>query len=165
MEPITGGTITGALNATVQAGLAYPAVYENSTVEVPAILLYETTHDKVPYLIQISGVGKLTAQVARVVSSFFLSWWSRWTGSGFLLSKADANSLFSKLKSVESIQPWPMLLSSLKSSQMRLVRLSASMGTKLGSERKNHERDGTVKAMETDTVQLVLNNCVQLILS
>lgn len=68
VEPITGGRITGAINATVQAGLAYPAIYENSTVEVPAIILYGTTHDKVPYLTQLFGVGKPTEQVVRVVS-------------------------------------------------------------------------------------------------
>lgn len=77
MVPITGGTISGAINATISAGLAYPAVYSHGNgnrnssveVEVPAIILYGTTEEeKVPYLIQLSGVGKLTAQVTRVVS-------------------------------------------------------------------------------------------------
>ena len=68
MQPITGGTITGFLNATVESGLAYPALIQNSTVEVPAIILYGTTHDKVPYLIQLAGIGKPTDQVATVVS-------------------------------------------------------------------------------------------------
>ena len=36
------------------------------------------------------------------------------------------------------------------------------MDTKLGSGRTNHVRDGTVKAMETDTVQLILSNFVKL---
>lgn len=69
MEPITGGVITGAINATVRAGLAYPVLYDNGTVEVPAIILYGTTHDMVPYLIQLSGIGKLPGQIARVVSA------------------------------------------------------------------------------------------------
>ena len=68
MELIKGGIIRGDINATVQAALAYPAVHENSTVEVPAIILYETPHDKVPYLIQIAGSGRLQGQRARVVS-------------------------------------------------------------------------------------------------
>lgn len=69
--PITSGLITGAINATITAGLAYPALYNNSTVEVPAIILYGTTtddDDKLPYLIQLAGVGKVTEQVTRVVS-------------------------------------------------------------------------------------------------
>lgn len=77
MVPITGGLITGTLNATITAGLAYPATYKNSTIEVPAIILYGTTttttddDDKLPYLIQLAGVGKLTEQMTRVVSPNF----------------------------------------------------------------------------------------------
>ncbi|KAM0798526.1 hypothetical protein BDR22DRAFT_891320 [Usnea florida] len=66
VEPIAGGAITGFLNATVESGLAYPTLIQNSTVEVPEIILYGTTDDKVPYLIQLSGIGKPTDQVARV---------------------------------------------------------------------------------------------------
>ena len=72
MEPITGGIITGAINATVQAGLAYPVLYGNGTVEVPAIILYGVTHDRVPYLIQLSGIGRLAGQIARVVSQPYI---------------------------------------------------------------------------------------------
>ena len=68
VQPITGGAITGFLNATVESGLAYPTLVQNSTVEIPEIILYGTTNDKVPYLIQLSGIGKPTDQVARVVS-------------------------------------------------------------------------------------------------
>ena len=67
VQPITGGAITGFLNATVEAGLAYPSLIQNSSVEVPEIILYGTTYDKVPYLIQLSGIGKPTDQVATVV--------------------------------------------------------------------------------------------------
>ena len=74
MEPITGGTIKGAFNSTIQAGLAYPALYENTTIEVPSIILYGTTHDKEPYLIQLSGVGKVTGQETRVVSAASYPW-------------------------------------------------------------------------------------------
>ena len=68
VEPIAGGAITGFFNATVESGLAYPTLIQNSTVEVPEIILYGTTDDKVPYLIQLCGIGKPTDQVARVVS-------------------------------------------------------------------------------------------------
>ena len=69
VQPITGGIITGAFNASIQAGLAYPILYSNRTVEVPAIIVYGTTDDKEPYLIQLEGVGKLTGQATRVVRS------------------------------------------------------------------------------------------------
>lgn len=108
MEPITGGNITGAINATVQAGLAYPALYQNSTLEVPAIILYGTTYDKVPYLIQISGTGKLAGQETRVVS--LLRYVSKRLGYEMAASKADAGILgSSKLRLVESIRHWRML--------------------------------------------------------
>ena len=71
MQPITGGIITGALNATIQAGLAYPILNDNRTVEVPAIIVYGSTEDREPYLIQLAGVGKLTGQATRVVSLGF----------------------------------------------------------------------------------------------
>ena len=58
-----------AINATVDGGLAYPSVLKNGTVEDAEIILYGTTTDKVSYLIQISGIGTLKGQVARIVST------------------------------------------------------------------------------------------------
>lgn len=37
VEPIVGGTLVGAINATILGGEAYPAVYKNQTLQVPEI--------------------------------------------------------------------------------------------------------------------------------
>ena len=106
MQPITSGTINGAINATIQAGLAYPAFYENRTVEVPEIILYGTTLDKVPYLIQLSGVGKLTGQMTRLVCLAARSSKLQ-LAAGFELVYFDADVGYgsSKLKLVEVTRP------------------------------------------------------------
>lgn len=93
MDPITGGTIRSAINVTVQAGLAYPAVYENSQVEVPAIKLYEKTHDKMPNLIRIAGMGKMEGQVARMVSPAYQSGRLKF---GTMASEADGQTCLAK---------------------------------------------------------------------
>ena len=68
VQPIIGGVISGAFNATIQAGLAYPILYDERSVEVPAIIVYGATSDREPFLIQLDGVGKVTGQATRVVS-------------------------------------------------------------------------------------------------
>ena len=93
--------MTGAINAAVQAGFAYPALFYNNTVEIPAIILYGTTYDEVSYLIQISGTGKPTGQRAKEVSLYH-SWKLRFD---ILRSEADAKSPSSKSTLVESTQP------------------------------------------------------------
>lgn len=70
MPPIAGGYIAGAINATIQGGLAHPQNFNNGTIEAPAIIL----DGKVPYLIQEMGVGPETGQVRRIVSVAAHSW-------------------------------------------------------------------------------------------
>ena len=69
VEPITGGVFSSAtLNATVFGGEAYPALYNNQTVQVAEIRIYGNTSDDVPFFIQEAGVGAPTAQFTRIVS-------------------------------------------------------------------------------------------------
>ncbi len=49
--------------------------------------------------------GRLTAQVASVVSLLYLTWKSRWTESGFTWSEADAKCRASRLRLAGSIRP------------------------------------------------------------
>lgn len=69
VEPLTGGTIAGpCLNATVVGGVAYPAIYEGRTVQIPEILLYGTATGGANFIATIEGVGQPTLQMARAVS-------------------------------------------------------------------------------------------------
>lgn len=68
-EPITNGTISGpAINATIKAGIAYPQIVQNGSVQVAQIVAYGTADDGVPFTITETGIGNQQAQVTRIVS-------------------------------------------------------------------------------------------------
>lgn len=68
-EPITNGTISGpAINATIKAGIAYPQVVQNGSVQIAQIVAYGTADDGVPFTITETGIGNQQAQVTRIVS-------------------------------------------------------------------------------------------------
>ena len=68
-EPITNGTISGpAINATIKAGIAYPQVLQNGTVQIAQIVAFGTADDGVPFTITETGIGNQQAQVTRIVS-------------------------------------------------------------------------------------------------
>ena len=68
VEPIIGGDLSGAINATIKGGLAYPEILVNGTVDIPQIIIYGTTEDNSSFLIQEDGIGKLPHQNTRIVS-------------------------------------------------------------------------------------------------
>ncbi|KAJ9130635.1 hypothetical protein NKR19_g9813 [Coniochaeta hoffmannii] len=69
-EPIANGTISGpAINATIKAGIAYPQVLQNGTVQIAQILAYGTADDGVPFTITETGIGNQQAQVTRILKT------------------------------------------------------------------------------------------------
>jgi hypothetical protein len=68
ISPILSGTVSGpAINATITAGLALPALYNNQTLQVPVIDLYGHTSDGVSFSIHEVGIGTPSGQVSRIV--------------------------------------------------------------------------------------------------
>ncbi len=68
-EQILNGTVTGpAINGTITAGLAFPSVYKNGTIQAPLIEVYGVTDDGVALYIKETGVGSPTGQMTRIVS-------------------------------------------------------------------------------------------------
>ena len=69
VEPTLGGNLTGPMiNGTITGGLAYPTLYNNSTIEVAQILVYGVTSDGYPFLVQEAGIGSTSSQITRIVS-------------------------------------------------------------------------------------------------
>ena len=71
IEPVTGGNITGAINATVSGGFAYPPAVANETIELVEFGIYGTTTDGYDFYVSANGVGPILGplQYARLVSS------------------------------------------------------------------------------------------------
>ena len=72
IEPIVGGNITGAINATVSGGFAFPQTIVNNTIELVQIGLYGVTSDGYSFYVSEKGVGTTEGtQFTRLVRSFF----------------------------------------------------------------------------------------------
>lgn len=72
IEPIVGGNITSAINATVSGGFAFPQTIVNNTIELVQIGLYGVTSDGYSFYVSEKGVGTTEGtQFTRLVRSFF----------------------------------------------------------------------------------------------
>ena len=69
VQPVNGTVAGPGLNGTIINGIAYPTVVNNETTAFVELLVYGETNDKVPFMIQSSGVGVLSRQYVSLVSS------------------------------------------------------------------------------------------------
>lgn len=70
VEPILNGTVSGpGINATLGYSLATPTLVNNGTTQKPVINAVGMTDDGFPLYIYETGVGSLSKQVTRIVSS------------------------------------------------------------------------------------------------
>ncbi|CAO2657787.1 Nn.00g039130.m01.CDS01 [Neocucurbitaria sp. VM-36] len=92
-EPIINGTVSGAaINATITGGIATPSVYENGTLQVPAIQAWGITSDGFGVVINELGVGVPKGQVTRIQLS--IGGGSKYAAlrNGYVLATVDPNS-------------------------------------------------------------------------
>lgn len=69
VEPITGGNITGpCFTGTIASGSAVVTVTGNGTVANPFVQIFGEADDGSPFIAAGQGVGKVVAQVSRLVS-------------------------------------------------------------------------------------------------
>ena len=69
VQPVNGTVAGPGLNGTIINGLAYPSIVNNATTAFVELLVYGETTDKVPFVIQSSGVGVPSRQYVSLVSS------------------------------------------------------------------------------------------------
>ncbi|MCJ1481731.1 hypothetical protein MMC06_001890 [Schaereria dolodes] len=92
VEPLTNGTIVGAINGTIQGGLAYPQRYNNNTLSVPNLEIYGTTVDRYPFFVTASEAGFGDAQSQIIRAKVEIGGPYTYINTTFILATISANA-------------------------------------------------------------------------